>query len=124
MRGFSRWAAKYAVPALAICALMEVPVGANASDEFNSGYSGRDIAFRLDKGNCLACHVIPGGEAPGNIGPPLIAMKSRYSSRELIRKLIWDPELIKPGITMPPFGKNQILSESEIERLVDFIWAL
>ena len=124
MRGFSRRAALRAAPALAICALLEVPVMANASDTSSSAYSGKDIAFSLDKGNCLACHVIPGGEEPGNIGPPLIAMKSRYSNREIIRKFIWDPDLIKPGTIMPPFGKNMILSESEIDRVVEFIWAL
>ena len=35
---------------------------------------GKQVAFDSGKGNCLACHMIPGGESPGNIGPPLLAM--------------------------------------------------
>jgi L-cysteine S-thiosulfotransferase len=124
MRCISRRAAMYAVPALVFCTLLKVPVGAFASNAPTSANSGREIAFDTQKGNCLACHMIPGGVAPGNIGPPLIAMKSRYTDREMIKRFLWDPEAFKPGITMPPFGKNGILSGMEIEQLVDFIWTL
>ena len=40
---------------------------ANASDI----EQGKKVAFDRKKGNCLACHMIAGGELPGNIGPPL-----------------------------------------------------
>jgi len=124
MRGFSRRIALHAVPALVFCVLFEVPVGAYASDTTSSANYGRAIAFDTQKGNCLACHVIPGGEAPGNIGPPLIAMKHRFAAREMIRKFIWDAESFRPGTIMPPFGKNGILSGAEIDQLTDFIWTL
>ena len=40
--------------------------------------AGQLLAMDRSKGNCLACHVIADGEQPGNIGPPLFAMKVDY----------------------------------------------
>jgi len=124
MRGFSRWAAIRAVLAVAVCALSGMPVVALAAGASQQVNAGKKIAFTSSRGNCLACHVIPGGEAPGNIGPPLIAMKARFSSREKVRQVVWDPESVYPGSPMPPFGKNRILSQKEIDQVVDFIWSL
>ena len=42
---------------------------------------GKSVAFSRKKGNCLACHMMGDGAAAGNIGPPLIAMKSRYPEK-------------------------------------------
>ena len=86
--------------------------------------AGREIAFDRRKGNCLACHQIAGGEEPGNIGPPLVAMKSRYSDREKLRSQMWDPTVANPESAMPPFGKHRILSEDDFEKVVDFVWTL
>ncbi len=124
MRGFNRWTAIRAVLAVAVCALSGIPVVAQAAGAGAQVNAGKKIAFTSSRGNCLACHVIPGGEAPGNIGPPLIAMKSRFSSREKLRQVLWNPESVYPGSSMPPFGKNRILSQQEIEQVVDFIWSL
>ena len=55
---------------------------------------GKEIAFDRMKGNCLACHMIEGGNLPGNIAPPLIAMKGRYPNKEDLRKQIWDPRSV------------------------------
>ncbi len=124
MRSFCGWTTTHAVLALTICTLLEIPVTAQAANTANRLDAGREIAFNSSRGNCLACHVIPGGESPGNIGPPLIAMKSRFSNREMIRKKIWEPDSVNPGTSMPLFGKNLILTSSEIDQLVDFIWSL
>ena len=85
---------------------------------------GRDIAFDRTKGNCLACHQIDGGESPGNIGPELKDMKNRYPDKELLRKRIWDETLFIPTSVMPPFGKHKILTEEEIDQVVEFIYTL
>jgi sulfur-oxidizing protein SoxX len=85
---------------------------------------GKAIAFDRKKGNCLACHMIQGGNLPGNIAPPLIAMKGRYPKKEDLRKQIWDPTVANPESSMPPFGKHEVLSKSELDKLVDFIWSL
>ena len=85
---------------------------------------GKALAFERSKGNCLACHMIQGGTAPGNIAPPLIAMKGRYPDKEKLRQQIFDATVTNPESAMPPFGQNEILSKAELDKLVDFIWTL
>jgi len=85
---------------------------------------GKAVAFGRSKGNCLACHMIEGGESPGNIGPPLIAMKARYPDKAKLRAQIWDATIINPDSAMVPFGRNRVLSEAEIDVLVEYIWSL
>jgi L-cysteine S-thiosulfotransferase len=85
---------------------------------------GKELAFDRKKGNCLACHNIAGGAAPGNIAPALIAMKTRFASKSELRNQIWDPTIKNPESAMPPFGKNGVLSEKELDEVVEFIWTL
>ena len=85
---------------------------------------GKVLAFERSKGNCLACHMIQGGASPGNIAPPLIAMKGRYPDKEKLRQQIYDATTSNPESTMPPFGRNEILSKSELDKLVEYIWTL
>lgn len=85
---------------------------------------GKTIAFDRTKGNCLACHVINGGESPGNIGPELSNMKQRYPDKQLLRKRIWDQTEFNPYTVMPPFGKHNILTEEEIDQVVNYIYTL
>ena len=85
---------------------------------------GKEIAFHRQKGNCLACHKIAGGSLPGNIGPELVNMKARYPDKAKLRAQIWDPTTANPHTIMPPYGKYKILSESEIDKVVEFIYSL
>lgn len=85
---------------------------------------GKAIAFNRKKGNCLACHTIEGGNLPGNIAPPLVAMKGRYPNKQDLRKQIWDPTIANPESSMPPFGKHEVLTKSELDKVVEFIWTL
>lgn len=85
---------------------------------------GKAIAFDRFKGNCLACHFVEGGELTGNYGPPLIAMKIRYPDREVLRAQIADAAVKNPDTRMPPFGRNRILSEEEIDLVTDYIHTL
>lgn len=87
---------------------------------------GQEIAFSNKKGNCLACHAMPGtkGEMAGSIAPPLIAMKLRYPDRAKLRAQVWDASVANPKTSMPPMGKHGILSEEEIDQVVDFIYTL
>ena len=86
--------------------------------------TGKEIAFDRKKGNCLACHKIAGGNLAGNIGPELIAMKARGFDKEKLRAQIEDASIANPETIMPPFGKHKILSEKEIDKVVDFILTL
>lgn len=85
---------------------------------------GKALSFDRKKGNCLACHMIEGGNYPGNIAPPLIAMQGRYPNKAALRKQIWDPTISNPESSMPPFGKHEVLTKSELDKVVEFIWSL
>jgi len=85
---------------------------------------GRQIAFEPKKGNCLACHTIAGGNSPGSIGPTLISMKARFPDRAKLRQQIWDSRGNDPHTLMPPFGKFRILTDQEIERVIDYLYTL
>lgn len=89
-----------------------------------AGSEGKALAFGRTKGNCLACHMIEGGSAHGNIAPPLIAMKARYPERAKLKAQIADASKFNPESMMPLFGTHEILSEAEIEKIVDFVLSL
>lgn len=85
---------------------------------------GKELAFGESDGNCLACHQIKGGELVGNVGPQLANMKARFPDRELLFKRIWDETQFNPMTVMPPFGRNGILTEQKINKIVDFLYTL
>ena len=85
---------------------------------------GKKVAFDRKKGNCLACHMIADGSLPGNIGPPLVAMKARFPDKADLRAQIWDSTVANPNTIMPPFGKHRILSEKEVDLVTEFIYSL
>lgn len=92
--------------------------GASAIEE------GKKVAFHRKKGNCLACHKIAGGSLEGNIGPALVNMKARYPDKAKLRAQIFDATSTNPNTIMPPFGKHKILSGSELDKVVEFIYTL
>jgi sulfur-oxidizing protein SoxX len=86
--------------------------------------AGKKLAFNRKKGNCLACHAIAGGSLPGNIGPPLIHMKARFPDVKELRAQIWNASANNPNTIMPPFGRHNMLSDAEIDKIVTFIHSL
>jgi L-cysteine S-thiosulfotransferase len=85
---------------------------------------GQKIAFDRGKGNCLTCHDIKGGDLPGTIGPPLTNLKSKYPDRNDLVAIVSDETKRNPLTVMPPFGRNRILTEQEINEVVDFLQTL
>ena len=94
------------------------------SDKSTNISAGQKLAFDRGKGNCLACHQIKGGNLAGNAGPPLMMMKTRFPNRAKLRAQIWDATANNPQTVMPPFGRHGILTEQEIDKVVDFIHSL
>ena len=85
---------------------------------------GGCLVIDQKKGNCLACHRIEGGTIPGNIAPPLVAMQQRFPDKAKLRAQVWDATAANPRTSMPPFGKHKLLSEEEIDKVVDFLLTL
>jgi sulfur-oxidizing protein SoxX len=104
---------------LALLVLVASPVRADDSLE-----RGKSLAMERGKGNCLACHAIADGPLPGNIGPPLIAMRARFPDRGVLFEQIWDATRRNPDSRMPPFGRHGVLTEEEIELIVDYLYTL
>jgi L-cysteine S-thiosulfotransferase len=108
------------IPALAI----GMAVSAGPACAQSAVAEGQKIAFDRGKGNCLTCHEIKGGDLPGTIGPPLKDIKSKYPDRNELVAILNDETKRNPQTVMPPFGRNRILSEQEINAVVDFLQTL
>lgn len=108
---------------LSSCLAMLSATQACAADE----PTGQDLAFDNRRGNCLACHATPSDPKAvtmTNIAPPLVVMKARFPDRAKLREQIWDASKANPRSAMPPFGKHKILTEQEIDKVVDYIYTL
>lgn len=86
--------------------------------------AGRAIAGDRNAGNCFACHQVEGAELAGNIGPPLVAMKMRFPERQALYDQIADPRTRNPDTVMPPYGAHGILSERELNLVIDYLLTL
>lgn len=101
------------------------PMAPARADDAPNVAAGRQLAFEIAKGNCLACHQFPRDSRANtlaNIGPPLLAMRSRFPNRTQLRGRLWDPMQTDPNTVMPPFGKHKILSRDEIELIIDYLY--
>ena len=85
---------------------------------------GQRLAFDRGKGNCLSCHDIRGGDLSGSIGPPLKDIRRKYPDRNELVAILTDETRRNPLTMMPPFGRNLILTEQEIDAIVDFLQTL
>lgn len=104
-------------------AMLLTPLQASAAD---ATAIEKGKAFSVDRklGNCLACHAMDDGTLPGNIGPPLIAMKARYPDKAKLRGQVWDATVANPESIMPPFGRYKVLTEAELDKVIEFIHSL
>ena len=113
------------VPAL-VLALLALMVGTatfpGSAHAQSAVAEGQKLAFDRGKGNCLTCHVIKGGDLPGTIGPELKDIKSKYPERGDLVAILTDETKRNPQTVMPPFGRNLILTDGEIEAIVDFLY--
>jgi sulfur-oxidizing protein SoxX len=51
-------------------------------------------------------------------------MKARYPEKAKLRAQIYDATVNNPNTIMPPYGKHKIVSESELDKIVEFIYTL
>ena len=108
-----------------LAAIAGVVVGAIAlsmSAASASPAEGQKLAFNRSKGNCITCHVIKGGTNMGNVGPVLNDMKKRFPDRKQLFSIIADETKRNELTVMPPFKRNLILNDKEIESIIDFLY--
>lgn len=111
-------------PALAIALLLGAVAVSRPAQAQSATAEGQKLAFDRSKGNCLTCHEIKGGDLAGNIGPALTDIKAKYPNRADLVAIVTDETKRNPLTVMPPFGRNHILSEKEIDAVVDFLQTL
>lgn len=124
MRKLHQIIASCAITAIALSGSV---LAADPPKEAPKEETGKQIAFNNKKGNCLACHgmpTVPDAQSAGLYGPPLIAMSARYPDKAKLRAQIWDATVLNPYSSMMPFGKHKILTEQEIDKVVDFVYGL
>jgi L-cysteine S-thiosulfotransferase len=112
------------IPAIAVALLIGAAASAGPACAQSAAAEGQKLAFDRGKGNCLTCHEIKGGDLPGTIGPPLKDIKSKYPDRNELVAILSDETKRNPLTVMPPFGRNRILTEQEINAIVDFLQTL
>jgi sulfur-oxidizing protein SoxX len=118
-------ATKHALlPGLALMLLIGAATLSDPAHAQSAAAEGQKLAFDRGKGNCLTCHEIKGGDLPGSIGPPLKDIKSKYPDRNELVAILTDETKRNPQTVMPPFGRNRILTEQEINAVVDFLQTL
>jgi sulfur-oxidizing protein SoxX len=105
------------------CLGLLTPLTVSAADDADIA-KGKELSFNKKKGNCLACHDIAGGKLPGNIGPPLVAMKARYPDIGKLKSQIADARTNNPNTIMIPFGPYSVMSPKEIDLVTKFIYTL
>lgn len=107
---------------LALAAAAAMPLTAAGAQ--SNVAEGQRLAFDRAKGNCLSCHAIEGGDLPGTIGPALRDIRRKYPDRNDLVAILTDETRRNPQTAMPPFGRNRILTEQEIDAIVDFLQTL
>ncbi|AEG30995.1 sulfur oxidation c-type cytochrome SoxX [Thiomicrospira cyclica] len=115
---------------LAVSAMLASPMAVSANEVSEEEMKqrvaqGKELAWNRAQGNCLACHMMPEGTSPGNIGPALIAMQLRYPDRQKLFDKLWGVKETEVKYSMMPlFGRHGILSDEEINLIVDYLYTL
>jgi L-cysteine S-thiosulfotransferase len=73
--------------------------------------------------NCQQCHQVRGVDNTGNIGPALSDMKTRFPDRKALFAIVFDETRRNPQTVMPPFGRNLILTNQQINTVIDFLYS-
>ena len=108
----------------AIGLVLATVAAAHAQPAPMGAIDGRDIFLNPLKGNCVACHPVPGTQTrvdSSRVGPDLSRIAARIPDRATLRAGLWDMSEINPNTVMPPFGKHRILTDAEIDAVVQYL---
>ncbi len=99
---------------------------------------GRDVAFGRERGNCIACHALPGPDARshGNVGPSLQGVAARLGEAQIRLRLV-DGRRVNASSVMPPYYRldglarvakayagKPVLTAQEVEDVVAYLMTL
>lgn len=84
--------------------------------------AGEKIATTKSLGNCAACHSFAGAVEPGNVGPALKDVQAMIPDRKTFYAIVFDEQARNPQTVMPAFGKNLILTPTQINEVIDFLY--
>jgi cytochrome c oxidase subunit 2 len=101
------------------------PARVGAATPDSSAQHGHDVFMQR---TCIMCHTISGTQAGSSVGPELTHIASRPSiaagslpnTRENLGRWILNPQLIKPGVRMPP----NALAPADMNALLDYLETL
>jgi sulfur-oxidizing protein SoxA len=87
---------------------------------------GRALFLARAKGPCTGCHLVPGSDVwpAGNVGPDLSTFGARNLPDAYVYMQIYDPRVIFPKTSMPPWGVTGALTPEEILHLVAYLQSL
>lgn len=87
---------------------------------------GRSLFLSRSKGPCTGCHLVPGDDVwpAGSVGPDLSTLGSRGLGDAHLYMQIYDPRVLFPHTSMPPWGAQGALSPEEIVHLVAYLQTL
>jgi L-cysteine S-thiosulfotransferase len=87
---------------------------------------GRALFMNRSKGPCTGCHLIPGDDVwpAGSVGPDLSTIADRKLTDAFLYQQIYDPRLVFPQTSMPPWGTTGVFTPEEIVHLVAFMQTL
>ena len=87
---------------------------------------GRALFMNRSKGPCTGCHLIPGDDVwpAGSVGPDLSTIADRKLTNEYLYQQVYDPRVVFPQTSMPPWGVAGVFTPEEMVHLVIFMQTL
>jgi sulfur-oxidizing protein SoxA len=87
---------------------------------------GRKLFMARSLGPCTGCHLIPGDDVwpAGSVGPDLSTIADRKLADAYLYQQIYDPRVVFPKTSMPPWGVTGALKPEQIVHLVAYLQTL
>jgi sulfur-oxidizing protein SoxA len=87
---------------------------------------GRALFMARAKGPCTGCHLIPGDDVwpAGSVGPDLSTIADRRLTNDYLFQQVYDPRVVFPQTSMPPWGAVGVFTPEEIVHIVAFLQTL
>ncbi len=87
---------------------------------------GRALFINRAKAPCTGCHLIPGDDdwPAGSVGPDLSTIGDRGLTNGYLYQQLWDPRVVFPSTSMPPWGAMGVFTPEELVHLVAYLQTL